>query len=79
MHVKDTFPGQLRYVEPGTGKVPFEEAFAKIAEIGYQGPVVLELWTEDFPDAVEQVRKGFAFIKQQMVKGWDLFAARNQP
>jgi L-ribulose-5-phosphate 3-epimerase len=74
LHVKDTLPGQLRYVEPGTGKVPFVEAFAKIAEIGYQGPVVLELWTEKFPDALDRVIQGFNFIKQKMQEGWHLNA-----
>lgn len=74
LHVKDTLPGQLRYVEPGSGKVCFEEAFAKIAEIGYQGPVVLELWTEKFPDALDRVTEGFRFIKQKMREGWDLHA-----
>jgi len=74
LHVKDTLPGQLRYIKPGTGKVPFAEAFAKIAEIGYQGPVVLELWTENFPDAYDQVVQGFRFIKQKMHAGWQLYA-----
>lgn len=73
LHVKDTLPGQLRYVEPGKGKVPFVEAFAKIAEIGYQGPVVLELWTEQFPDALDQVIHGFNYIKQKMQDGWQLY------
>jgi L-ribulose-5-phosphate 3-epimerase len=74
LHVKDTLPGQLRYVEPGTGKVPFAEAFAKTAEIGYQGPVVLELWTETFPDALDRVIQGSLFIKQKMKEGWQLNA-----
>ena len=78
LHVKDTLPGQLRYVKPGEGKVPFVEAFAKIAEIGYQGPVVLELWTESFPNALDLVKEGFVFIREKMKEGWQLFETRRQ-
>lgn len=78
LHVKDTLPGQLRYVKPGEGAVPFVEAFARIAEIGYQGPVVLELWTEKFPNALELVKEGFQFIRKKMQEGWQLFEARRQ-
>jgi L-ribulose-5-phosphate 3-epimerase len=78
LHVKDTLPGQLRYVKPGDGAVPFVEAFAKIAEIGYQGPVVLELWTEKFPNALDLVKEGFAFIKEKMQAGWQLYEQQQQ-
>ncbi len=78
LHVKDTLPGQLRYVKPGEGGVPFVEAFAKIAEIGYQGPVVLELWTEKFPNALDLVKEGFNFIKEKMQAGWQLYEERRQ-
>ncbi|MCD6425507.1 MAG: xylulose 5-phosphate 3-epimerase [Chloroflexota bacterium] len=70
LHVKDTLPGQLRYVSPGEGAVPFVEAFEKLAETGFQSPVVLELWTEDFPDAVEIVKKAGDYIREKMKEGW---------
>ncbi|MFN2143973.1 MAG: L-ribulose-5-phosphate 3-epimerase [Anaerolineales bacterium] len=78
LHVKDTLPGQLRYIKPGEGAVPFVEAFAKIAEIGYQGPVVLELWTEKFPNALDLVKEGANFIKEKMQVGWQLDEQRRQ-
>jgi L-ribulose-5-phosphate 3-epimerase len=74
LHVKDTLPGQLRYVTPGEGEVPFVEAFVKLAEMGFQAPVVLELWTESFPDALERVKAGFNFIKEIMAEGWRVAA-----
>ncbi len=70
LHVKDTLPGQLRYVSPGEGKVPFVDAFEKLAEMGFQAPVVLELWTEDFPDAVEIVESAGKYIRARMDEGW---------
>jgi len=73
LHVKDTLPGQLRYVSPGEGKVPFVDAFEKLAEMGFQAPVVLELWTEDFPDAVEIVESAGKYIRARMDEGWSRY------
>jgi len=73
LHVKDTLPGQLRYVPPGEGAVPFVDAFEKLAEIGFQAPVVLELWTEDFPDAIEIVEGAGKFIRTKMIAGWNKY------
>jgi len=76
LHVKDTLPGQLRYVSPGEGKVPFVDAFEKLAEIGFQAPVVLELWTEEFPDAVEIVETAGKYIRARMEEGWTKYHSR---
>ena len=73
LHMKDTMIGQLRYVTPGEGQVPFVEAFAKLAEIGFQGPAVLELWTEDNPDAVEIVTQANKWIRTKMTEGWQKY------
>ncbi len=70
LHVKDTLPGQLRYVSPGEGKVPFVDAFEKLAEMGFQAPVVLELWTEEYPDAAEIVESAGKYIRARMEEGW---------
>jgi L-ribulose-5-phosphate 3-epimerase len=77
LHIKDTLPGQLRYVSPGDGAVPFVEAFDKLAEIGFQAPVVLELWTEKFPDAVELVESAGKYIRAQMEEGWSRHQAKS--
>lgn len=78
LHVKDTLPGQLRYVSPGEGKVPFVDAFEKLAEIGFQAPVVLELWTEDYPNAVELVTDAGKYIRAQMEEGWKRYYAKQK-
>lgn len=70
VHVKDTLPGQLRYVPPGKGVVPFVSAFAKLAQMGFQGLVALELWTEDLPDSVEIVTQAHGWLREQMRAGW---------
>jgi L-ribulose-5-phosphate 3-epimerase len=70
LHVKDTLPGQLRYVSPGKGKVPFVDAFEKLAGMGFQAPVVLELWTEEFSNALELVKNAGIYIREKMKEGW---------
>lgn len=73
VHVKDTQLGQLRYVYPGEGIVPFVESFTKLAELNFQGSIVLELWTENFPDALVIATAGNKWIRAQMQKGWNAY------
>ena len=70
LHVKDTMRGQLRYVTLGEGIVPFNDAFARLAAIGFQGSIVLELWTADLPNAFEIVSAGNTWIRARMEEGW---------
>jgi L-ribulose-5-phosphate 3-epimerase len=44
VHIKDVLPGKFRMVALGKGKVPFEAVFKKLPEIGYYGPLMIELW-----------------------------------
>ena len=78
LHVKDTLRGQLRYVTPGEGQVPFVEAFARLAETGFQAPVVLELWTESQPNAFEIAAQSGKFIRSKMEQGWQKAAGNKQ-
>ncbi len=72
LHVKDTIPGQLRYVPLGEGKVPFVAAFSKLAALGFQEPVVIELWTEKYPDAVGIVIAARQWLQAHMEQGWQI-------
>ena len=44
VHVKDTRPGELRGVPLGKGMVQFQETFKLLAQIGFSGPLVMEMW-----------------------------------
>lgn len=70
LHVKDTLPGQLRYVPLGQGLVPFVAAFTRLAELGFQAPVALELWTENDPDSVDIVFAANTWVRARMAEGW---------
>jgi L-ribulose-5-phosphate 3-epimerase len=46
VHVKDTTPGVVRGVPFREGIVPFEEVFQDLAEIGFWGPMTVEMWSD---------------------------------
>ncbi len=73
LHIKDTLPGKLRFVPLGEGAVPFVDAFAKLADFGFQGPACLELWTEKYPDSIEIVAAARPWLRRQMELGWGCF------
>ena len=70
VHVKDTKPGQLRFVQPGEGDVPFVPVFEKLAELDFIGSIVFELWTGQLPDAFEIVKNGNIWLREKMKLGW---------
>ena len=46
MHVKDALPGVIRGVPFGEGIVPFAETFETLAQIGFSGPLGVEMWAD---------------------------------
>jgi len=46
VHVKDTRPGVVRGIPFGQGIVPFEETFQALADIGFWGPLMVEMWAD---------------------------------
>jgi L-ribulose-5-phosphate 3-epimerase len=46
MHVKDALPGVIRGVPFGEGIVPFAETFQTLAQIGFSGPLGVEMWAD---------------------------------
>jgi L-ribulose-5-phosphate 3-epimerase len=68
VHVKDTRPGEPRRVPFGKGVVPFLDAFKKLAEMKFVGPVMLEMWNEDSPDAMRIVEDAREWVLERMVE-----------
>ena len=75
IHVKDTRPGEPRRVPFGQGIVPFVDAFRKLAEMCYVGPVMLEMWNDDLPDSVPIIRDAREWVVSRMIAA-GLVAAR---
>jgi L-ribulose-5-phosphate 3-epimerase len=46
IHIKDTLPAVLRGVPFEEGIVPFIETFQVLAQIGFWGPVGVEMWSD---------------------------------
>lgn len=44
IHVKDALPGVIRGVPFETGIVPFQETFHALAQVGFWGPLGVEMW-----------------------------------
>jgi L-ribulose-5-phosphate 3-epimerase len=67
IHVKDTRPGEPRRVPFGQGVVPFVTAFRKLAEMRYSGPVMLEMWNDDSPEAARIASAARQWVTERMV------------
>jgi L-ribulose-5-phosphate 3-epimerase len=68
IHVKDTRPGEPRRVPFGEGTVPFVEAFRKLAEMNFSGPILMEMWNDDSPDSMQIVRQSREWIVDRMLE-----------
>ena len=68
VHVKDTRPGEPRRVPFGHGVVPFVEAFRKLAEMKFAGPILLEMWNDDSPDSLRIAKEAREWVVDRMVQ-----------
>ncbi len=68
VHVKDTRPGEPRRVPFGKGVVPFVEAFRKLADMKFTGPIMLEMWNDDSPDALNIIRTAREWVFARMTE-----------
>jgi L-ribulose-5-phosphate 3-epimerase len=65
LHVKDAKHGIIRGVPFEKGDVPFHETFRALAEIGYRGPLTVEMWADLRGDAdpLSSVMDARKFVK----------------
>lgn len=68
VHVKDTRPGEPRRVPFGQGVVPFGDAFRKLAEMQFTGPVMLEMWNDNSPDSLRIIQQARKWIVDRMAQ-----------
>ena len=73
VHVKDTRPGVFKNVPFGEGTVDFVKAFKKLHTMNYQGPFLIEMWTETAQDPIKEVRHARQWVLEKMSEaGWDV-------
>jgi len=75
IHLKDTlavtdnFPGKFKEVPFGEGCVDFPKTFNKLKQLEYNGPFLIEMWTENSSDPVKEVKKAREWILIRMKEG----------
>ena len=66
IHLKDTRLNEYRRVPYGDGIVDFVAAFKILKRIGYAGPLLLEMWNDDAPNALKIVSEARSWMQEQM-------------
>lgn len=66
VHVKDARRNEFRRVPFGEGIVPFSDAFRTLADIGYRGPMVVEMWNESAVDPEAVIRDAREWIRRRI-------------
>lgn len=75
IHLKDTLAavggsaGTFKQVPFGVGCVDFPRRFAQLAQLGYTGPYVMEMWHAEGSDDMERVRRAKAWMEEQYEAG----------
>lgn len=75
IHLKDTlavtpdFPGKFKEVPFGEGCVDFVSFFKILKELDYNGPLLIEMWTEKSEDPILEVKKAREWMLAKMKEG----------
>lgn len=65
MHAKDVRRGEPRRVEMGAGIVDWDLSFSLLADQGWAGRLMIEMWNDDAPDSVARCVAARAFIEER--------------
>ncbi|MEM8858467.1 MAG: L-ribulose-5-phosphate 3-epimerase [Chloroflexota bacterium] len=65
MHLKETKIDVYRRVPFGQGVVPFKDVARTLNEINYQGPLTLEMWSDNVDDSVDIAMQSLKWMKEQ--------------
>jgi L-ribulose-5-phosphate 3-epimerase len=73
VHIKDALPGQVRGVPFKTGIVPFDQIFQLLLEIGFHGPMAVEMWADldSRGDPFLSAREAREFVAAVMAENWN--------
>lgn len=72
VHVKDTRPGVVRGVPFEQGIVHFPEVFRALAEIGFWGPLMVEMWShmDETGDPLAAVKVARRLVARWVAEAW---------
>lgn len=75
LHLKETIgvteshQGTFKEVPFGTGCVDFPALFATLKKLNYQGPFLIEMWTEKAANPEKEIKEAREWIFQRMIEG----------
>ena len=68
IHLKDAKIGEIRRVPFGEGIVDFDALFSLLQDNKYTGLFVTEMWSDDKPGALDDIKKAHKYLKDKMTK-----------
>lgn len=69
VHMRDSLPGVFDATLPfGSGYLDFDGVFKKLDEIGFCGPMVVEMWNTDRPEYKELIRQAREYMETHIRK-----------
>jgi L-ribulose-5-phosphate 3-epimerase len=68
VHVKDGQPKVVRGVPFGTGIVPFEDVFRTLRQVGFSGPMTVEMWAQYSENPLAAACEARAFVEDLLEK-----------
>lgn len=66
-HIKDSLPNIIRRVSFGEGIVNFERFFTLLNDIGFEGLLVAEMWSDDSEHSEMMARDAREFIRNKII------------
>jgi L-ribulose-5-phosphate 3-epimerase len=73
IHLKDTLPGIFRNIPFGKGNVDFISFFQLLTREKYLGIFVVEMWSDETNDSVQQAKNARLFLADKMEQSIRLF------
>lgn len=74
IHLKDTYPvtkeskGQFRDVPFGEGCVDFDNCFKVLKEVNYNGPFLIEMWSENSDNPKDEITKAKDYLLPKLAE-----------
>ena len=69
VHMRDSLPGVYDATIPfGSGYLDFDGVFRKLDEIGFAGPLVVEMWNAGRPEYMEWIRQAREYMETHIRK-----------
>ncbi|MBP2643654.1 MAG: hexulose-6-phosphate isomerase [Firmicutes bacterium] len=66
--VREDQVGQFRDMIFGAGDVDFPGIFSKLRKLRYRGPMVIEMWGDNLPDPIKEIKRTRSYVLEEWEK-----------